>query len=430
MTTILFYFKTQCPVGCAYCFGSPDDPHRYNLNEMIATFKNIYVRGDAVTLHGGEVCTMPIKDIEHVLKQIRAIMGNDSIALQTSLFGATHRHIKLFEKYNVSIGVSVDGPPELNLLRGPRDPAENSKYQSHLIDMISAIKKPDGHFGGIVVLTKLNATGNNLDKLINWAKTVGFQGRFNPMFVPKWNPLCSEFCLTPNELKTAWLRLADACLLNPRLMWQPMREFVDNLVGISSFSPCVVGRCDYITTSCKTIMGNGEVSRCDRCFQDGYLVRGKTRNYVRSQMLKITECAGCGYFEVCGGGCPGEAENGDFRHKTYFCDAYFALYEYLETRLKGLMPNIILTTEIPDYFDTCELTGRRNNPFAKMNNGTWRRPNVTAPPTQPRPQCTCKDTPTEHGDHYDSNNTPVQKTRPHGDHYDEKFNDYNTGGGL
>ncbi len=432
MSTILFYFKTKCPVGCEYCFGAPSGEIKYDLDAMIDTFKRIYVRGDAVTLHGGEVCTMPVNDLKYVLKKIREIVGEDTISLQTSLFGATKRHLGLFKKFKISIGVSVDGPPELNALRGPRDPKANAIYQDALIKNIDSIRHSDGSFGGIVVLTKRNATGDNLDKLIEWAKEVKFQGRFNPMFTPNWNPHSSTLRLTPKELKTAWIRIAEACLLDHRLKWEPMREFIDNLVGISSFSPCIVGRCDYTTTTCSTIMGNGEVARCDRCFQDGYYQKGVKKNHVRSQMLKMTECAGCEYYEVCGGGCPGEAIDGDFRHKTFFCESYYALYEYIETRLRGLMPNIVLTIDIPEYFDNYEVHGRRNNPFIRMNNGTYKYPNVVMPPTglhqspsDKNPACGMPKF--EHGDHYDSIPPNQKKNRPHGDHYDENFNDYNTG---
>ena len=432
MSTILFYFKTQCPVGCEYCFGSPSEDIKYDLNKMIDTFKQIYVRGDAVTLHGGEVCTLPIKDLRCILEKIRSVMGNDTIGLQTSLFGATKQHIALLKKFNVSVGVSVDGPPELNTLRGPRDPNANAIYQKRLIKTIDAIRHPDGSFGGIVVLTKHNATGDNLEKLVSWAKKVKFQGRFNPMFVPNWNPCADAIRLTPDELKLAWIRLTDELLINHQLKWEPMREFIDNLLGISSFSPCIVGRCDYTSTTCKTIMGNGEVARCDRCFQDGYYQRSNTRNYVRSRMLKITECAGCKYYEVCGGGCPGEAFDGDFRHKTYFCDAYYSLYEYLETRLRGIMPNIVLTVDLPEYFDNYELKGSRNNPFVRMNNGTYKRPHVFKQPEcsqNPKNINTQRDgIGTEHGDHYDSIPPSQNRNRPHGDHFDEAFNDYNTGG--
>ena len=434
MSTILMYLKVNCPVGCEYCFELPSNIKDYDIQKMIKTLRQIYTPNDSICLHGGEICTVPIIDLENILIKVREIINNEkiTIAAQTSLYGYTEEHKKLFQKYNVSLGISVDGPPELNILRGPRNQNKNEIYQKELQKNILDMVGERGHFGGISILSKVNGTGENLESLIKWALDNKFQGRFNPMFIPSWNNQAKNLVLTPNELKIAWLRLAKETITNPFLQWNPIREFINNLLGTSNPSPCVVNRCDYITTTCKTIMGDGTLARCDRCFQDGYFSRGINKNFVRSEMLKITECKGCRYFEICGGGCPGEGIDGDYRHKSYFCEAYYGLYEYLEKHLRGLFPNIILAVDIPDYYNVCETTGNRLNPFAKMMSIGQQNFNKDLSKINKRP-LECKD---EHGDHYDNNHYNINnetnqieplrtQNRPHGDHYDENFNDYN-----
>jgi len=91
-----------------------------------------------------------------------------------------------------------------------------------------------------------------------------------------------------------------------------------------------------------------------------------------------------------------------------------------------------LTIDLPEYFDNYELKGGRNNPFGRMNNGTYKHPHVFKPPEGSQKSTNIDPRhggiATEHGDHYDSIPPNQIRNRPHGDHFDEAFNDYNTGG--
>lgn len=373
MATILLYPKVDCPVGCAYCFADPGVPTgaKYDKRAMIEKLGEI--SGDpheSVILHGGEVLSLPVRDFEFFLKAVYKLRGTTHI--QTSLVGLTAEHIRLFKKYKTNIGVSVDGPPELNILRGPRDSDQNQTYQKKLVKNMAWLREKNIGFGTISVLTKANAVGDKLETLIEWASTNGINGRFNPMFLPFWSDSLSQYQLTPQELKTAWIRLAEVALENPKLEWLPAREFIDNLLGCSSLACCIVARCDYLTTMCKTIMPDGNLARCDRCFQDGYYYRSNLPTTARADMLGQTECSDCKYFSICGGGCAGEGEGGDPRHKTMYCEAYYGLYEFLEKRIRGMMPNVTLSVDVPDYYNECCMKGKRINFTERMKEGTWK----------------------------------------------------------
>lgn len=380
MATILLYPKLECPVGCEYCFSDPSVPEdiKYDKRAMVATLEEIATDPrEAIVLHGGEVLSLPIKDFEFFLKSVRKLKNEFSI--QTSLSVLSSEHIRLFRKYNTHIGVSVDGPPDLNALRGPRDSSRNAEYQKNLVKNMKRLRDEKIMFGTITILSKVNATGDNLDRLIEWAQVHANHGRFNPMFVPSWHPTLSQYQLSPSELKTAWIKLAEATLENPGFECLPVREWIDNLIGCGPLACCIVARCDYLTTMCKTIMPDGSLARCDRCFEQGFYLRAERPTQARAEVLKQTECAGCRYFDICGGGCPGEGEGGDPRRKTVFCEAYYGLYEFLEKRIKGLMPNIQMALDVPNYYDDFYMKGQRINFVGKMQNGTWRSP---PPPDQ------------------------------------------------
>lgn len=389
MATILLYPKLDCPVGCEYCFADPSTPteSRYDKLAMIKTLDEIAKDPHgSIILHGGEVLSLPKKDLEFFLKSVYKL--RHSTHIQTSLSVLSSEHIRLFKKYNTHIGISVDGPPDLNVLRGPRDQKKNQEYQRNIVKNMEKLRAASIDFGTISVLTKANAVGEKLDKLIEWAKVNVPNGRFNPMFVPEWSSDLHKYQLSPQELKTAWIRIAETALENPKLEWLPIREFIDNLIGCESLACCIVARCDYLTTMCKTIMPDGTLARCDRCFEQGYYLRAEHATQARAEVLKQTECEGCRYFDICAGGCPGEGESGDPRHKSTFCEAYYGLYDFLEHRIRGLMPNIQMSLDVPNYYDEFYTKGQRINFVGKMQNGTWKCP---PPHDYDQQRCKCGD---------------------------------------
>ena len=378
MSMILLYPKLQCEVGCAYCFGAPTKFLPYDKEKMAETLRNIVEQenqnkhGSQVCLHGGEVCKLPIEDFEFFIKETRNLGIIPSI--MTSTYGMTSEHIRMFKFYNIGVGVSLDGPPELNILRGPRDPDKNKVFQQEVQAKLKMLKEARIPYGTITVLTKINAVKENLDILLQWAKDNRIEGRFNPVFSPNFSIHTRGLELTAEEAKIAWIKLADLALETGQNIL-PIREFMDNLLGYP-YGPCWTARCDYATSIVKLILPTGQVSTCDRCLQDG--VRYREENYyeLRSQNLRHTDCKGCKYFEICGGGCPGETIDRDPRNKSRYCEAAYGLYSHLEKKMRGMFPQIFLpgVDEAGWYKKSHDPKTSSTKPiwFKKMDNSSWR----------------------------------------------------------
>lgn len=362
MDTVLLYPNVKCPVGCLYCFEDensvavPD----YDKQKMIETLKTLVdspQRPSSVILHGGDVLALPIEDLEFFVQEAVALKLHPE--LQTSLFHLTDEHIQLFKKHNMNPGVSIDGPPELNILRGPRDKKANALFQKRVVKNLEKLEKAGIAPGTITILSGVNASEQSIDKLIAWGIKHKIKGRFNPMFTPWWteNHPAKQYELSAKELTYAFLKLAEAHWAHPK-DFRPsiVDEMIGNLRG-QRLGCCIFTRCDYIHTQCQTILGDGGIARCDRCFQDGYYYSAPTKTTIRSDMLKQTDCRGCRYFEICGGGCPGEGLDNDFRRKTKFCEAYKTLYEVVETRLRSVHPDITLATDVSNYYNDYWLKG-------------------------------------------------------------------------
>jgi len=407
MSTILIYPKTTCEVGCEYCFSKPNEKQNYDKEKMMVVIKE-EIRKDrisnkghdpTVVLHGGEICFLPLIDLEYFLKELEDI--GIICGLQTSLMGMTRDHVRLFKKYKVRIGVSVDGPKELNILRGPRNEGRNREYQNELIENLKILKDEGLRWGTICVLSKANASKENLPVLLNWIRENKIEARFNAMFVPTFDLRLSKWMLSCDELKNAWIEISRVSIEENIPSIDPTRDYIESLLGYSTASCSTSSKCDYATTVCVTVLGNGEISRCDRCLQDGVYLRSKEKKSTsRSDMLEKTECSGCKYFNVCGGGCPSEGIGGDFRRKTYYCEAVYGVFEYLEKQLRGILPNIVLSIDDPNY--------KKNEPFnwsRNMQRGTRG--------SSPRPQDSDKHHLCEQsGECHDKGHA----NSPHGDH--------------
>ena len=189
--TILFYpLADSCPNGCLYCFEDPSFRKErvfdgYDKQKMAETANRLidFQSGSNIILHGGEVLTLPLKDLEFFLKEARKY--KEHISVQTGLgVPLTPEHIRLFKVYNVSPGISVDGPREFNYLRGPRDPVANKKFQDVLYDNIRKLRDNGIPFGTITILSKANASPDKIDTLIEWSLQNTSGGRFNILFTP------------------------------------------------------------------------------------------------------------------------------------------------------------------------------------------------------------------------------------------------------
>ena len=118
----MIILSTACMAECKYCFG----PHIGKIAEIQSVEKIIEFLDKVVketnqqkvniTFHGGEPLMAPIELWEHALINLtkRFKDKNLRLSLQSNLWNLTNDFCKLFIKYNVAIGTSLDGTKEIN----------------------------------------------------------------------------------------------------------------------------------------------------------------------------------------------------------------------------------------------------------------------------------------------------------------------------
>lgn len=375
--TLLVKPTLACNLSCVYCYEHPVRASRkeYDLEAVKRTMKEQYeLTKSPPTIHGGEPTLMPREDFEELLRFSYELCGHSSI--QTNLSLVDDEIIDMFVKYKTSVGFSIDGPWPLNELR------TDEETTNKIIRNIAKLRGRGVGASPIIVLHRANAVGERLDRLMEWLEEIAeigvIGGRLNlmendcPAVREKWelSPEEARICyekLTPFVIRKGWL-------------WQPFRDVIDNLLGMG-LGTCIFGKCDnFCTESALVILGDGSLANSLKSAKNYIYVRDKKPQYQRYEILKAIPrseggCGGCRYWRICYGGCPSEGVDGDWRNKTRFCDAFYAMYRKVEDILRGVIPNIYLVPDSrpEDEERDYELRSRRawdENPFDFTS--TWR----------------------------------------------------------
>jgi radical SAM protein with 4Fe4S-binding SPASM domain len=358
--TIIVIPTEKCNLRCKYCFEPEEQRVGFDIpydfekikSSLLAVWSGPY-NGSDVCLHGGEPTLIGYDEFERLLDLIYnlpwkredgSMTIKGAVSIVTNATRIDDNLIRLFKKYNVYPGVSIDGPPELNVLRGPdpSDPTATRNYNQLIWKNIKRMRDAGLPVSIMCILHKKNAsTPEKLKKMGGWLlklRNIGvLSGRLNPAYSDD-HP---EIELTNDELYRAW-NYFYRVNKHYGLDWNPLKEMEKNL-QVEKNSSCHFTGCDKFAACTLSIHPDGTIGNCDRTFSDGLYLRSQDRSTSgRYKALEQTQCAGCRYWTVCYGSCPEEGVGGDWRNKTRFCEAIKKLYAYIEKTLREENPSIKL----------------------------------------------------------------------------------------
>jgi len=348
----------DCNLDCEYCYEhnlrNTNKYSNWNTDKIKKTFKKLYEeKNETPSLHGGEPLVLGKSDVEELLKFGYDLHGR--VGMQTNGLLIDDDYIEMFKKYNVHVGISIDGPWPLNK---PRTNKKNTnKIIKNIYKMVAKEVKP----GIIMVLHKANGLPGQREQLKDFIlelKSLGINGgRLNLAEIDD-RDVKKRLELSPKEASDLYKDLAEFVLVkNDNLRWQPFRDVIDNLLGLGT-GTCIFGKCDYFQADAERVInGDGSISTCYKNAKKGITYerkkRSKKQKNERYKMLKEISkehggCKNCKYWPICYGGCPAEGEfNGatDWRYKSRHCLAYRSIYKIGEKHLKRLLPNIELVVD-------------------------------------------------------------------------------------
>jgi uncharacterized protein len=302
------------------------------------------------SLFCGEPLLMPFADLEEMFRWGLERFGGNAIQTNGSLI--TEEHLALFARYGVSVGISMDGPDELNDVReaGTLDKTRALTAQSEwAIRRLCERRQPPSL---IVTLHRGNAVGARLDRLKQWIAelyTLGVRHMRLHLLEVESPEVRRRWALTEDENVAAFLELHAFQQGFPALQFDVFSDLERLLLArdTSQGTTCIWNACDpYTTRAVRGVNGVGENINCGRTNKDGVdWNKADVEGFERQLVLYDTPqsengCQGCRFFIACKGQCPGTAVDGDWRNRTEHCGVWMRLLERTEQELfaRGLTP--------------------------------------------------------------------------------------------
>lgn len=343
MTVELRPLGVACNIACQYCYQQPQRdagnvPKTYDIERMKLA---IEAEGGPFALFGGEPLMVPVADLEALFSWGFERWGKNSI--QTNGVLVRDTHVALFKRYNVHVGLSVDGPDELNRVRQAGSAATTAKATAKSLSAIDRLLSAGVVPSLIVTLHRVNAAGPALDRMEAWFRDLDRKGvksvRLH-VLESETATIRALYGLSTEENIAAFTRFAALESELTGLRFDVLREMRRMLMGDEASVSCVWTGCDpYTTQAVRGVEGQGQRSNCGRTNKEGIdFLKSERPGFERYLGLYHTDqaeggCQGCRFFLACKGYCPGTALEGDWRNRTEHCDLWKSLFTRLEAEL-------------------------------------------------------------------------------------------------
>jgi len=361
-----------CNLRCAYCYEQPirevNPTLKYNKEAVLSQI------GSATghwSLFGGEALILPIEDVAELFKLGFEKWGYTGIQTNGTLI--TPAHIELFEKYRTNVGISLDGPDDLNDSRWAGTIEATRKATARTLAAIDMLLERAHATGNpalipslIITLHAGNASVEAWPRMKTWFRELDARGirniNFHVMELDYKATKDSEWYLPHDRMKEVMLDLWELSTTFQNINIVNFREITELLRGQGERVMCVWHACDpWNTAAVQGLEGDGSPSHCTRTNKDGidwlpaegwgketYWQIGKFdkthRSHERQLSLYVTPqehggCKDCRFWAMCLGQCPGTGEEsvdghyGDWRLRSSYCQTWKDLFEEGERRL-------------------------------------------------------------------------------------------------
>lgn len=350
----------KCNMDCLYCYIRRESRYKNTnvmgqeiIDKLYSLIKEIKPNLVEIVWHGGEPLLWGKENYKRALENQLSIMEsypNIKIrnGIQTNGSIIDNEWIELFKKHDVSIGVSIDYPPEIHNKLRPFWNGKGSfdKVFSNLHLFLEAGFKS---LSVISVLSKLNL--NFIEETYRFFKNIGVDFKFNPCSPVEDTDKnqMAVLAVSPEEYGKAWVELANVYLKDNN----PIIKVVDINDILTSFFTGYNSNCLFVS-QCNEFFGIspfGDIYLCDlfhnKNFYIGNLLDIKPFNLVQNDVtiqLKlrsqhIEKCKNCKWFSVCNGGCftTSYTFSNDLFREDYYCKSRKMLFECI---YQTILPNV------------------------------------------------------------------------------------------
>lgn len=357
---IILRTTSNCNMRCSYCYDkdklkdekNPDILFKKNMNNIIQNINRLSSIGGGsdkkVILHGGEPLLIKSDTYKIFFEKLMNSDDKCNISVQTNGTLLDMNYITLFKKYNIHIGISLDGCDENS--NACRLYADKKTTFSDVYNKINLLKKYNIDFGIIMTINKNLVNREN--ELYNFISDNNLKCSIRPAFPTKDN---NDIIMTYNEYEDFFINLYNIWsndkskrieLKQIDDLYQEMRKALDDNYRT------------HFCTDSKSCFGNffaldvyGELYACNRSFYNKKFYYGninyisdreileKTRKLKESRYYSVlaSKCKECVLLKNCFGGCPAIAEgiyNSLCAIDESFCKAKIGIYKYIRKDLE------------------------------------------------------------------------------------------------
>ncbi len=413
MTIEVVPLSVRCSLSCRHCYQNPirDAGNQESADyDMEAMKRALAKENHRFSVFGGEPLLMPIDDLEELWRWGLERFGANGV--QTSATTVTERHFEMFKKYKVSVGISLEGPGELNDIRWAGSPEKTREATKKALGVVHRLLEERHSLSLITTLSRGNAAPDRLPRLLEWYRDLDSRGLRHVnlhLLEIEDEAVRKEWALSEVENAEALMACAELQPHLRQLRFQPITDMAQLLLGNDASTTCNWHACDpYTTRAVRGINGQGHLVNCGRTNKAGVeMQKADCELMVRPLALyhvpqEAGGCQDCRFWYACKGSCPGQGIGRDWRRKTEHCGTLQRVFGSMEADLASLGFRPVSSDE-----SRREATEKKMLEAFSAGDPTW----ITRTPIKGGNR--------EHGDVAHGDHTDVARPKiSHGDHTD------------
>lgn len=359
----------KCNLACSYCFESGhSNPHGFNvlggvphsfdifldeyfegfLKQLIAVNKQLNRRNTVVTFHGGEPLLVGYQALEKAFHIAKRCDESVSLSIQTNGTLIDDSLVELFKRFDVSVGISIDGPAFLHDWYRVSQSGRGSFYR--VMQSIELLKANNVPVGGLATVTSESARFAR--NVYDFFKRCSLDFTMNPCTCASSDEPTPGAC-DPESFSMFCKNLFDIWVSDSAKGEKPLSigYFEDIINSLLVLDKPWMGNCNYIPNCNGTtiaIDSDGDLFRCLHYCSDKSNSLGNVRdvliadvcdfdngNNSRWDYLSDNDCKDCDIAGHCYGGCPyaAEVENGSIYSRPQTCRSHSEIVRYIHAYL-------------------------------------------------------------------------------------------------
>ena len=334
---LILALTTRCNLACAYCYADAGSTGMDMSDEIMRRGLELAAGGGKclVQISGGEPTLVP-ESIEKVAGLAVEKGRQLTLAIQTNGTRLTPELVKLFKVHGIQVGVSLDGPPDIQeQLRG------KAAATLHGLQLLERFEVP---FRVTTVVTRTNvaflsktvlllagfknARGIGLDLLINKGRAVGSTAALptDGKALQKAIPRMVATLDFVNRGRHIPLRLRERDFLQKRIYSKEKGRAFCHAGAGQSMAVHPDGR----LFPCSQTMGDEEF-----CAGTVWHPDFKSLQILSTVQLAGDRCADCELADFCPGECPSRLHYNKGDDMPLACELYSALWQIEQAGKKG-----------------------------------------------------------------------------------------------